>query len=82
MRSATSFTLSGLKCASIFSDGCNREETGVQELRTVVDSRTESSTSMFQIFVTKKSLNLSANIFLDSAVGNNTPNNTSWMAAL
>ena len=59
-----------MKCSSTFSDGVNREETGGQERGTVVDSRTARSLRMLLIFVTKKSQNLSANILLDSAVGN------------
>ena len=55
----------------------------------MVDSRTGRSLRMLLIFVTKKSQHLSANIFLDSAVGNDVdlvlpirlsiiPNNFSW----
>ena len=72
MISSTSVTLSGLKCSSTFSDGVNREETGGQERGTAVDSRTARSLRMLLIFATKKSQHLSANILLDSAVGNDT----------
>ena len=49
MISSTSFTLSGLKCSSTFSDGVIREETGGQERATVVDSRTARSLRMLLI---------------------------------
>ena len=54
--------------SSTFSDGCNREETGGHWSGTVVDS----GTTTVAYLCNNKSQTLSSNIFLNSAVGNNT----------
>ena len=61
------FILRSLKWSSTSTDASNSEETGGQESGTVVDSKTEQ-----HILITKKSLNVSSNSFVDSAVYNNT----------